>query len=263
MNFFCVDHITAGYEKSNVIENISFTMDRGSITGILGANGSGKTTFLKSVGNILPHKGTCTLDGEVLEKLSARRMAQIVSYIPQRSGIAIDISALDVVLMGFNSRLGLLEHPSQVMKETAQKALEQVGLKDKIQTNYLHLSEGQKQLCILARTFVSNSQLLLLDEPESALDFRFRHLMLDMLRSWIKENRSGALVTLHDPMLALNYCDQLLLFLDGVLIGELKPQQDSLSEMGKLLAKVYGAVSLHRCCNHSGKEYIMMLKEEA
>ena len=149
------------------------------------------------------------------------------------------------------------------MRETAQKALEQVGLKDKIQTNYLHLSEGQKQLCILARTFVSNCQLMLLDEPESALDFHFRHLMLDMLRSWIKENRRGALVTLHDPMLALNYCDQLLLFHEGALIGKLRPQQHSLSEMEKLFAQVYGAVSLHRCCNHSGKEYIMMLKEEA
>ncbi|MBQ7050388.1 MAG: ABC transporter ATP-binding protein [Firmicutes bacterium] len=263
MNFFCVDRITAGYGKSKVIENISFEMERGSMTGILGANGSGKTTFLKSVGSILPHSGTCSLNGLVLEELSARRMAQLVSYIPQRSGISIDISALDVVLMGFNPRLGLLEHPSQTMKEAAQKALEQVGLGSKEQTNYLHLSEGQKQLCILARTLVSECQLLLLDEPESALDFRYRHLMLDLLRSWIREHQTGALITLHDPMLALNYCDQLLLFNEGVLIGELRPQYHSLTEMEELLAKVYGAVSLHRCSNHGGKEFIMMLKEEA
>jgi iron complex transport system ATP-binding protein len=189
------------------------------------------------VGSILPHSGTCSLNEVVLEELSPRRMAQLVSYIPQRSGISIDISALDVVLMGFNPRLGLLGHPTQAMRDAAQKALEQVGLGSKEQTNYLHLSEGQKQLCILARTLVSECQLLLLDEPESALDFRFRHLMLDLIRSWIREHQTGALITLHDPMLALNYCDQLLLFNEGVLIGELRPQYHSLAKMEELLEK--------------------------
>lgn len=262
MSFFCADSVTAGYGKSNVIENLSFSMEKGTMVGILGANGSGKTTLLKSVCGILPHSGSCSLEGAVLENLSARQIARLVSYIPQRSGITIDISALDVVLMGFNPRLGLLEHPTQAMKDAAQKALEQVGLGGKAHTNYLHFSEGQKQLCILARTLVSDCKLLLLDEPESALDFRFRHLMLDMLRSWITEKRISALITLHDPMLALNYCDQLLLLADGVLIGQLQPRSHSLKEMETLLTQVYGPVSLQRCKNHSGKDVIVMLKED-
>lgn len=262
MSFFHVDSVTAGYGKSNVIENLSFSMEQGTIVGILGANGSGKTTLLKSVCGILPHSGTCSLEGAVLEDLSARQIARLVSYIPQRSGITIDISALDVVLMGCNPRLGLLQHPTPTMIEAAQKALAQVGLGGKEQTNYLHLSEGQKQLCILARTLVSESKLLLLDEPESALDFRFRHLMLDMLRSWIMKKQISALITLHDPMLALNYCDKLLLLADGVLIGELLPHSHSLEDMEKLLAQVYGTVSLQLCKNRSGKDVIVMLKED-
>ena len=262
MSFFCVDSVTAGYGKNNVIEHLSFCMEKGTMVGILGANGSGKTTLLKSVCGILPHGGTCSLEGTVLEDLSARQIARLVSYIPQRSGITIDISALDVVLMGFNPRLGLLEHPNPAMKETAKKALAQVGLEGKDQSNYLHLSEGQKQLCILARTLVSDCKLLLLDEPESALDFRFRHRMLDMLRTWISENGTGALITLHDPMLALNDCDKLLLLSDGVLIGELLPHSQSLKEMETLLAHVYGPVSLQLLKNRSGKESIVMLKED-
>ena len=175
----------------------------------------------------------------------------------------IDISVLDVVLMGFNPRLGLLEHPTKKMKEAAMQALVQVGLAGKEETNYLHLSEGQKQLCILARTLVSDSRLLLLDEPESALDFHFRYHILDRLRSWIHENNSSALVTLHDPMLALNYCDKLLLLSDGVLIAELFPRRDSLQAMQLQLEKVYGPVSLQLCKNRSGKECIVMLKEDA
>ena len=263
MSFFCVDSVTAGYGKSHVIENLSFSMENGTVVGILGANGSGKTTLLKSVCGILPHGGSCSLEGTVLESLSARQAARLVSYIPQRSGITIDISALDVVLMGFNPRLGLLEQPNQSMVEAAQKALQQVGLGDRAQTNYLHLSEGQKQLCILARTLVSDCKLLLLDEPESALDFRFRHLMLDLLRSWITENHIGALITLHDPMLALNYCDKLLLLADGELIGELLPRSHSLSDMETLLARVYGPVSLQLCKNRCGQDRIVMLKENA
>ena len=155
MSFFRVDSVTAGYGKNNVIENISFRVEQGSMAGLLGANGSGKTTLLKSVCGILPHSGTCSLEGTVLESLSTRQIARSVSYIPQRSGISIDISALDVVLMGFNPRLGLLEHPTAAMEEAAREALAQVGLGGREQTNYLHLSEGQKQLCILARTLVS------------------------------------------------------------------------------------------------------------
>ncbi len=263
MSFFCADSITAGYGKHKVIDNLSFHMERGTLVGILGANGSGKTTLLKSVCGILPHSGICRLEETVLETLSPRKVARLVSYVPQRSGITIDISAVDVVLMGFNPRLGLLEHPTSAMKEAAKKALEQVGLGGKEQTNYLHLSEGQKQLCILARTLVSDSKLLLLDEPESALDFHFRYRMLDILRAWIHENQRSALVTLHDPMLALNYCDKLLLLADGILIGELSPHDDPLTDMEKLLARVYGTVSLQLCKNRSGKDYIVMLKEDS
>ena len=263
MSFFSACSITAGYRKNNIIHDLSFELDRGAVTGVLGANGSGKSTLLKAVCNILPHTGCCTLDDTPLEELSARQIARLVSYIPQRSGITLDLSVLDVVLMGFNPRLGLLEHPTEAMKEAARQALEKVGLCGREQTNYLHLSEGQKQLCILARTLVADSQLLLMDEPESALDFRFRHRVFGLLRQWVGDKQIGALVALHDPVLALNYCDKLLLLADGLLIGELHPRTDSLRDMELLLERLYGTVSLQRCRNRCGKEFIVMLREDA
>ena len=161
MNGFCVNGLSAGYGEKRVLDGLSFSMDGGKIMGIVGANGSGKTTLIKSICGILRHEGECLLDGVKLEALSARQLAQKCSYIPQRSGISIDISALDVALMGFNPQLGLLEHPSKVMKAQALAALGRVGLGGMADVNYLHLSEGQKQLCILARTLVSDSRLLL------------------------------------------------------------------------------------------------------
>ena len=262
MSYLSVKRIDAGYGKHNVIENISFDLDAGTLTGIIGANGRGKTTLLKALCGILPHEGTCVLENVTLEHLSARQIAKLVSYIPQRSGISIDISALDVVLMGFNPKLGLLEHPNGKMKDTAVGALKQVGLAGKEETNYLHLSEGQKQLCILARTLVSGSKLLLLDEPESALDFRFRHQMLSLLRGWVASQERSAVVTLHDPALALNFCDKLLLLSEGDILDILEPKTDPLDKMEQKLSMVYGPVSLQRCYNRKGEAQIVMLRED-
>ena len=262
MSFFSVKNVSVGYGKGHVVENVSFDLSSGSLMGILGANGSGKSTLLKAICGILPHEGTCVLDGMELEGLSARKIARLCSYIPQRSGISIDISTLDVVLMGFNPRLGILERPDAVMLAAARNALDQVGLTGKENENYLHLSEGQKQLCILARTLVAQSRLLLLDEPESALDFRYRYRMLQMIREWVSQEHIGAVVTLHDPSLALNYCDRLLILSEGKCLGCISPGKDSLNAMERMLVQVYGPVSLQKVDTRSGQSRLIMLKED-
>ena len=263
MSFFHAHNISAGYTKNHIVRDVSFSLETGSVMGILGANGSGKTTLIKALCGILPHDGVCFLEDIKLESLSARQIAKRVSYIPQRSGIAIDISALDVVLMGFNPQLKLLEHPTKTMVAAAREALSLVGMAEKENTNYLHLSEGQKQLCILARTMVSGSRLLLLDEPESALDFQYRYRMLDMIRDWTDASQRGAIITLHDPVLALNYCDKLMLLKNGEVLDVLSPKEDSLEKMEQVLNQVYGAVSLQLCKTRSGREVLTMLKEDA
>ena len=262
MSFFCVQHLSAGYSRKMILQNVSFSLEAGTVMGILGANGSGKTTLLKAICSNLPHEGLCLLNNTKLESLPPRELAKRVSYIPQRSGISIDISALDVVLMGFNPRLKLLEHPTKSMIAAAGEALSRVGMADKVHTNYLHLSEGQKQLCILARTIVSGSRLLLLDEPESALDFQHRYRMLDMIRDWTNQSKGGAVITLHDPVLALNYCDKLMLLENGEILDILSPKEDPLEKMEQALSRVYGAVSLQLCKTRSGKEVLTMLKED-
>lgn len=262
MSFFSAQHITAGYGKNHVIRDISFELKSGCLMGILGANGSGKTTLLKAICGILPHEGRCMLEGAQLEEMTPRQLARCCSYIPQRSGIGIDISVLDVVLMGFNPRLGILERPNSAMRTAALQAIAQVGLAGREDANYLHLSEGQKQLCILARTLVTESRLLLLDEPESALDFRYRYRMLDELRRWIGAAQGSALVTLHDPSLALNSCDELLLLAEGEIIGVLAPQTDALEKMEQLLGVIYGAISLQPCQTRSGQTKLLLLKED-
>ena len=261
MSFFLVSGLSAGYGGRCVLHNVSFDLQPGQTLGVLGANGCGKTTLLKSICGILAHSGSCTLEGTRLENLSPRQMARQCSYIPQRSGISIDLSVLDVVLMGFNPRLGLLERPGAKMEQAARRALRQVGLAGHEQANYQHLSEGQKQLCILARTLVGDGKLLLLDEPESALDFRHRYRMLTLLRGWIAAGHRAAVLTLHDASLALNYCDRLLLLDAQQQSAVLNPGADRLEMMEEKLSAVYGRVSLQVCQTRSGQKQLVMLKE--
>lgn len=262
MTLFSAKNITAGYGEKVVVSDVSFELDGGCVLGIVGANGSGKTTLLKAICGILSHTGESRIQGKILEKESSRQLAKICSYIPQRSGISIDISALDVVLMGFNPYLKLLENPTHEMEQIAREMLSKVGLSGKENTNYMHLSEGQKQLCILARTLGVDSKLLLLDEPESALDFQHRYKMLNLIRDWVNDNERCVIVTLHDPALALNYCDKLLVLSEGSVLDIINPRSDSIQSMEAVLSKIYGKVSLQYCMTQNCQKQLVMLKEE-
>lgn len=259
MSLFELHGLTAGYGNRDVIHSLSFTLEAGTINGILGANGCGKTTALKAICGILPHSGSCHLDGVCLESLTARQMAQLCSYIPQKSGISISMSALEVVLMGFNPRLGLLQRPNENMRRRAMQALSDVGLPGREDDDFTALSEGQKQLCIFARTLVSDAKLFLLDEPESALDFRLRYRMLSVLRNRIVLTDSAALITLHDSALALNCCDRLFLIADGGLHGVLSPKTDPIETMEAQLSEIYGEITLQKCRDRFGQEHLIML----
>ena len=237
---FEVKNLSARYGKREILKDISFCLQDGSIVGLLGANGCGKTTLLKALCGILPHEGKCLLDDVRLEGLSSRETAKKVSYIPQRSGICIDLTALDVVLMGFNPYLRLLQQPTGEMQETARQMLAKVGVE--AEENYLELSEGQKQLCILARTMVSGGKLLLLDEPESALDLSNRYEIFDLLRHWLDDRI--ILAALHDPQLALQVCDTLLLLKDRKIVSVLHPKEDCMADMEQALCGIYGRVKL-------------------
>lgn len=261
MSILKVNNLSAGYGKKAILSSISFQVEAGEFCGIIGANGSGKTTLIKAVCSLIPHEGVCTVHGARLEGISSRKMAGLCSYIPQRSGISIDLSALDVVLMGFNHKLGLLQYPTADMVEKARTMLGKVGLGGREHENYQTFSEGQKQLCILARSLVSDSAVLFMDEPESALDFRLRYGMMDFVRAWVKEKRTCAVVALHDINLALNDCDKLLLLKDGRLLCTAQPGKESVNSLGEKLSLIYGPVSLHVLFDRAGTQQLVMMKE--
>lgn len=128
--------------------------------------------------------------------------------------------------------------------------------------DYEQLLAWDPEYIILARTMVSGSKLLLLDEPESALDFRHRYQSLSLLRSWVQQTGSSAIVTLHDGGLALNYCESLLLLSQGRVLGMLHPRTDTLETMEQMLSRVYGPVSLQYVTAKNGSRQLTMINED-
>ncbi len=261
MSFFAVNNLSAGYNGRNILNNISFQTENGSIVGVLGTNGSGKTTLLKAICSIINHTGSCILENKDISSLKPKKLASICAYIPQRSGIDIDISLLDVVCMGFNSRIGIFQQPTSEMKKQALNALNKVGLSQRADENYRSLSEGQKQLCIVARTLVSNARLFLLDEPESALDINYRYKIMALFGTMVKEQNSCVITALHDPNLALQWCDRLILLKNGEISDIIEPKKDCIIKMEKALSNLYGAVALTVCKDHLGNEHYVLLNQ--
>ena len=257
--FLEVKNLSAGYGKKEIIHKISFVTSPNTLVGLMGANGSGKTTLLKSIANQLAHEGTCSLNGERLEGKSIRELAKEISYIPQKSGITISLSVLDVVLMGYNARLKLLENPSKKQIEYACEMIKKVGLGKERDQDYLKLSEGQKQLVILARMMVEDTKLLLLDEPDSALDVPNRFRMMTYIQELVKKENKAGILCLHDPLLALEFCDQLVLLKDGACVEILYPKKDSIEKMEAAFCQTFGNVSLLECLDKEGKRHFSMI----
>lgn len=295
MDFLSMKHICASYGKGFALEDVSFTAEAGTLTALLGANGSGKTTLLRTICQQMKHRGSCYLTAEAgdgktaaasreddgtwnaafgqcagrkealpvaLETLPPRSLARMVSYLPQRSGISEGIAVREVVLMGFNPRLGLLEKPGAVHRQQAEEALEAVGLSGLAQRDFLRLSEGQKRLVLLARLLVEDARLLVLDEPDGALDFPNRYGMMKMIADMVRGQAKAAVLSLHDPVLAMEFCDQLILLKDGRCIGQLHPARDRVSEMEKALQTIYGPLTLAECSGKDGRKRLVFLWEQ-
>lgn len=240
-----VEHLSCGYGRQEIVHDVSLSVEKGEFCALLGLNGCGKTTLIKSICGLLPiEQGRCFVDGEDCTDLNERQHALRMSYIPQRSSPLFGKSVLDVVLMGYNARLHLLESPGELCRLQAAEALERLGLHGLARRDYATLSEGQKQLVILARTLVQDAPVMLMDEPDSALDFVNRHMVLAKIREVLHDRQRAGLITLHDPNFALTYCDRLLLMKDGRITAEIDMKKATREEVQAALGLIYGEIAV-------------------
>jgi len=252
-----LNDISIAYGNKFIVNNISFDVRAGEMCALLGLNGSGKTTLLKGICGLLhPSGGRCYVNGIDISMLNEKERAKCISYIPQRHSKLIGVTVIDAVLMGLNASLGVLEFPSVDNKMFALYALERMNIPHLAHEDFSRLSEGQKQLVILARTLVQNAPVMLMDEPDSALDFHNKHMILSEIHKLTYTEKKACLVTLHDPNPALAYCDRLILLNNGIIASELILSNASIDDVQNCLSVVYNRINVFKydgvfCCSYN------------
>lgn len=241
---FEIHDIHVSYGADEIVHGVSLALEKGELCALLGLNGSGKTTLLRAVCGLLPAQGWCTVAGQKLAEISERGRAKLLSFIPQSASPIHGKTVMEVLLMGCNPHLRLLESPGEPHRQQALAALRKLGIESFAFRSFSALSQGQKQLVILARTLVQNTPVMLMDEPDSALDFLNRHMVLGQIRDLIRAEQRAGLITLHDPNFAMAYCDRLLLLKHGSVAAELNMHTADISEAQEKLSLIYGDIEL-------------------
>lgn len=200
-------------QDRRLFENLSASLEDGNILAVLGPNGAGKTTLLRCIlGFRSLNEGTITFDGKTAQELGAKKFRQLTAYVPQAHRQIFGYTCMEMVLLGRGAYLSFFEQPSGHDYALAREAMERVGighLRDRLCTT---LSGGEMQLVLIARALASRPKLLVLDEPETGLDFRNQIAILKMLSALAKKDHIGILLNTHDPNHAYAIADQVILF---------------------------------------------------
>lgn len=216
---FEVDHGSFTYQEASrqVLEDISFSFDCHGVLAILGRNGAGKTTLLRSMLGLQKwQKGATKIDGRDLRTISVRELWTRIAYVPQARPANFIFTVEDTVLLGRSARLGLFAHPGEKDREAAERAMRETGILPLAKKLTSEISGGEYQLVLIARALAVEPELIVLDEPESNLDFKNQLRVLEVLRDLTVEKGIGAIINTHFPAHALEISAQALLLMpDG------------------------------------------------
>ena len=218
--------LAAGYRGRAVVEQVSFSLERGQILALVGPNGAGKSTLLKTLtGQLPPVSGQVLLEGRPLSSFSrleqARRMAVLLTerVHPEM------MTGFDVAAMGrypYTGRFGILEKED---RKRVREALERVNASDLAGCGFSEMSDGQRQRILLARALCQEPEVLALDEPTSFLDLRHKADLLGTLVREAREKGTAVVLSLHEIDLAEKVADLVLWVRDGQAGPPDKPER--------------------------------------
>jgi iron complex transport system ATP-binding protein len=242
------DGLSVSYGATSILQNLSLSVEPGTLSTLLGRNGAGKSTLLKALAGEFQSfaharttcvRGTLTLNGERLDTIGAQRLARLRAVLPQAFHPAFPFSAEEIVLLGrypHTRRSGVL---SSADYDIAWQALDLAGASALAQRNVATLSGGELARVqfarVLAQLWPSERETpgqggkvmpryLLLDEPTAALDLAHQHHLLATVRQLAREWHMGALAIVHDPNLAARHADRIVFLADGTILAQGAPR---------------------------------------
>ena len=235
----------------HVLHEVSFDVDRGTIVGVLGPNGSGKTTLVRIIAGMLrPDSGRVLLDGDSVADLPRRELARRVALVPQETQTTFDFSVIDIVLMGRYPHLGPFELERPADLEIARNALRATGTETLESRSFATLSGGEKQRVIIAAALAQASDILLLDEPTTALDIGYQFEIAALLKRLNADHGTTMVVSTHDLNLAAALCERVVLIKSGHVIAHGPTAETLTAHNIRLLYDVDADVQFHERAGH-------------
>ena len=250
-----IEKLNYSYGRKEVLKELSLDIDENKLTGIIGPNGCGKSTLAKNIIKYINGKFESfkIMDTDIRE-LTHKKIAQLISYIPQKSIIIPNISVFDYVLLG---RFPLLKNSwdnyTKKDYEIVENNINLLNIKKLRDRNIETLSGGELQKALLARALAQEAKILLLDEPTSALDLNNAVEFMKILKNISMKKEISVIIIIHDLNLASLFCDSLIILKDGRFIEKGSPKEvineENIKSVYNLDCKV--------CYNENDKPYII------
>ena len=203
--------------KKEILKNISFTVNKGSMTCIVGPNGCGKSTLLSHISRRFPSRNSIYYKGRAVETIPRKEYAKEVAVMVQQGfGMAGDLKAEDVVLMGRYPFKGRFSDYTKEDHQIAERVMIETGASILSGREMQHMSGGEKHRILIAKAFTQKPQLLLMDEPTNHLDVKYKLSLMEHLKRF--HQQGTVIVVLHDLSLAARYCDHAVVMRAGKVI---------------------------------------------
>lgn len=231
------NNLVFGYKNRSVLDGIQLSVERGEMVGVLGPNGSGKTTFLKILAAVLTGQGEVKVNGRDIRTYRRAELSRFLAVVPQESQVAFPYTVAEIVLMGRANHHHPFAFEGVCDLEVARKNMEftdTVSLADR----YLHeLSGGEKQRVMIARALTQEPEILLMDEPAAFLDLKHQLHTLALMRRLNRDQGLTVIAAFHDLNLAAAFFPRLVILRDGKIYRDGSPQQILTEET---IQQVYG-----------------------
>jgi len=238
--------VSIGYRDVVVVKDVSFKVETGEMVGLVGPNGSGKSTIIKAnAGVIKPVLGEIEIGGRDVSRIPRMELARLTGVVPQFSILPSLFTAFEVVLMGRNPHLGLLQQEGKTDIAIAREAMEKTSTLHLAERRVGQLSGGEIQSVTIARVLAQKTQVVLMDEPTSNLDVGRQIEILDLIKGLCRSEGLTVVIALHELNLAAQYCDRIILLDKGAICCQGEP--GDVINAGNIL-RVYGPGSL--VCGH-------------